>query len=487
MLNEKQNNFDSFDEIYKKMMENRYKSENTSHDLLNRSVEVDDICAVIRRKSAEKDYFSMAVSGVWGCGKSFVLSEIKKKLGSEFIFIPYDCWENDYYDEPLYGILYSLALFFNKEDNPDFAQSQYYKAMRRTIFGIAKNTPLMGQIPGKIMSLGSGVVKEIQRTKSTEEFDTNLEEFQKNVHSILDQITAAIATYITFENKRIVIAVDELDRCLPNYALKVLNRLHHICYGSSIILITAVNKEELLGCINTAYSKNSGDEFSKKYIDRFFDYTYNLSKGNASELLSLWKNLDCFDEAIVSRSFLNDICVSVLKNFSMREKKRLISTTFSLHKIIIEEIRCEEALSFAVLCAELMFAVNFLYFDKYNWDFAIGPFDFGPFDSDNRDVFGNPKPMENVFTLELLRKDENSHFVSEIALEELISEYDSSVPHFNIPIDTDRERLKALFANPLAPYTNDPSCFICNSKDSLFLKEKKVFELFKKKLYQSHC
>ena len=486
MLNETQSNYESFEDYYQKAMENRYKDENLSQDLLNRSVEVDDICAVIRRKSVEKDYFSMAVSGVWGCGKSFVLSEIKKKLESEYIFIPYDCWENDFYDEPLYGILYSLVLFFNKEDNPDFAQSQYYKAMRRIIFGIVKNTPLMGDISRTVMLLGSGAVKRIQRANCAEVFNTNVDEFQKNVHSVLDQISAAIATYITFENKRVVITVDELDRCLPNYALKVLNRLHHICYGSSIILITAVNKEELLGCINTAYGKNSGDEFSKKYIDRFFDYTYNLSKGNASELVSLWKNLDDFDESIVSRNFLNNVCVSVLKNFSMREKKKLINTTFSLHKIVLEEIRCEDVLSFAVLCAELMFTVKFLYFDKCDWDFAVGPFEFGPVDSDNRDIFGNPKPIENVFTIELLKKDGNAQYVSEITLEELVSEYDTSAPHFNIPIDTDRERLKALFANPLVPYTNDPSLFICNSKDALFLKERKVFELFKKKLYQHH-
>lgn len=484
MPNEVQSNFDPFEDFYKKTMENKYKGENASRDLLNRSIEVDDICAVIRRKSLEKDYFSMAVSGVWGCGKSFVLSEIKKKLESEFIFIPYDCWENDFYDEPLYGILYSLVLFFNKEDNPDFRQSQYYKAMRRIIFGIVKNTPLMGDVSRTILSLGSGVVKRIQRANSAEEFDTNVEEFQKNIHSVLDQISAAIATYVTFENKKIVITVDELDRCLPNYALKVLNRLHHICYGSSIILITAVNKDELLGCINAAYGKGKNDDFSKKYIDRFFDYTYNLSKGNASDLLCLWKDLDCFDDSIVSRDFFNDICVSVLKNFSMREKKRIVSTTFSLHKIVIEEIRCEEALSFAVLCAELMFTVNFLYFDKCNWDFATGPFEFGPFDSDNRDVFGNPKPKEKVFTLELIKKDGNGHIVSEITLEELVSEYDPSVPHFDIPIETDKERIKALFANPLAPYTKGSSFFICNTKDALFRKEKKVFDQFKKKLYQ---
>ena len=39
------------------------------------------------------------------------------------------------------------------------------------------------------------------------------------------------------EELNIVLFVDELDRCLPEYAIKVLERLHHICNEMPIIQI----------------------------------------------------------------------------------------------------------------------------------------------------------------------------------------------------------------------------------------------------------
>lgn len=347
----------SFEDHYQNIMRRKNESVDESVDLLNRSGDIDNICRIIRQKAEDKGYYSLALTGEWGSGKSYVLTQVEKTLKSEFLIIHYDCWKNDFYEEPLYGILYSLVQYFNGEDDSDFSQSKYYKAMKNIIFGVVQLTPLVNIISKEALPVVSEKMLGIKKTINKKKIDSNIDSFQKDIHSVLDKIQAALATYIAFENKKIIIAVDELDRCLPNYALNVLNRLHHICYGASIILITAVNKKELLGCINTAFGKAPNDKFSNRYLDRFFDYSYNLSYGLTTDLSSLWDGLGSFDDSIVSKDFFKRFCNNLLRGFSMRERKNLINNVCSFHKIVTQDSR--DKLTYAVLCAELIFTVNF--------------------------------------------------------------------------------------------------------------------------------
>lgn len=475
----------SFEDYYQNIMRQKYREDEKFKDLLNRSRDISDICRLVRQKASDKDYFSLAITGEWGSGKSFVLKQVEEKLKGEFLTIHFDCWENDFYDEPLYGIIYSLVQYFNNDENPDFAQSKYYEAMRKIIFGIVKLTPLVNVISKDVISVVSETIADVKKINKKEQIDSNLEPLQKDIHSTLDKICAAFATYISLEKKKIIVAVDELDRCLPDYALKVLNRLHHICYGASIILITAVNQKELYGCINTAFGKVPDDVFSNRYLDRFFDYAYILPNGNTSDLLCLWNGLDSFDESVVSKEFLRDFCNELLKNFSMREKKKVISNVCSFHKIINQDNH--DKLTYAVLCAELMFAVKYFYLNNYYWDYIVGPFDSGPYDEEVRDEFDNPQPKENVFTLYLSKPiDDSGRKDKKIELQILVTEYDDSLPCCDIPVDSAANRLKALFAEPYIPDLNDRGFFVCNCKDPLFEKEVEVFSKFKKVLQQIH-
>ena len=48
------------------------------------------------------------------------------------------------------------------------------------------------------------------------------------------------------EKYTIVFLVDELDRCIPEYAIKVLERLHHLTEGkSNIITVISMDKDQL--------------------------------------------------------------------------------------------------------------------------------------------------------------------------------------------------------------------------------------------------
>ena len=69
---------------------------------------------------------------------------------------------------------------------------------------------------------------DVKLTKSDFNNMLPLENALKQIKDVITKIS---------EELNIVLFVDELDRCLPEYAIKVLERLHHICNEMPIIQI----------------------------------------------------------------------------------------------------------------------------------------------------------------------------------------------------------------------------------------------------------
>ena len=76
------------------------------------------------------------------------------------------------------------------------------------------------------------------------------------------------------DNTRLVIFIDELDRCKPDYAIQLLERIKHYIISEQITFVFSVNIEQLQHTIKRFY----GDDFDAcSYLDRFFDFHVALS------------------------------------------------------------------------------------------------------------------------------------------------------------------------------------------------------------------
>ena len=76
---------------------------------------------------------------------------------------------------------------------------------------------------------------------------------------------------------RLIVFIDELDRCKPDYAVRVLERIKHYFTNERITFVFSINTKELQHTIKRFY----GDEFDGyKYLDRFFDLRITLPNAN---------------------------------------------------------------------------------------------------------------------------------------------------------------------------------------------------------------
>ena len=248
-------------------------------DKIGREEIVNRICLLV--DNLQKDqHFCLALDGDWGSGKSFVLDMVEEKLKQhrEYVIIKYDAWANSFYSDPLIAILSCLI---------DGIQEKLkeIKGYNKAIKEIAKEKGVnlleeLSQKTGKLGTVASiiksiiGIIPKFQNEHSFEE-NNNIVDF-KSYQQLLGEIKENLNTLTAYREYRgkqtkLIILVDEIDRCLPDEQLKILERLHHLFDVKNCAVICALNKTSISKTFAKTYD---GD--GKQYLRKFFDYVVHL-------------------------------------------------------------------------------------------------------------------------------------------------------------------------------------------------------------------
>ena len=213
--------------------------------------------------SLKKDeHFCLAINGAWGSGKSFVLGLLEEKFATmpEYIVVKYDAWENTFYSEPL------IAIFSCLIDGLENRLSKFKGYARVCAQAVGKKgkeflTALSGT-GGKIGAFAT-IVKEIIDIIPQLKKATLLEDTKDGQLSCFKSYKALITTAIELLNKvtnkkwidgkqtKLVVLVDEIDRCLPDEQLKILERLHHLFSVKNCAVIVAINQSCVAKTVKT--------------------------------------------------------------------------------------------------------------------------------------------------------------------------------------------------------------------------------------------
>lgn len=449
-------------------------------DLLARSNDCDRICDLIRQKFYQMQGLTLAINGSWGCGKSFLLKMIENKLNNEAVIFHYDCWANDYYEDPLIGIMSVIAQKLNKLEEKDASNENSLKKCRESLTKIVSS----------FVESKCGVnVKDILNAMASSGLAIANENFNPmlNFEEALEKIKTLLSEQDVFQAKKILFVVDELDRCLPEYAIKVLNRLHHICENSRFILVLAINREELLGSINLAYGRILiKDEFGERYLNRFIEASYELGEGLfADKELALWSNfVDGFNPEYIDKAFFAKFCKNALLDLSIREKKRIIQRVIDAHRLVSNR-DYDGKMSLAVLCAELLF-----YRFRIAKEYGYLKLKKGPFANPCESMMipaENDTPSsqleENVFSIAFAADDDKSGLGIYYDLTNMLITglKEGETESYDIPLDSPANRVKALFAQPPlhGDYRDEAEGFYCSDTSEMYKLELATFRKFK--------
>ncbi len=278
-------------------------------DFLSRKPYIDLLKSIIANQCDNPIGYSFAIDGEWGCGKSWVLTELESQLKVEnknkYLIFHYNAWENDFYDEPLIAILSviisEIEKIYKKEQIVDGINSKLAASSLFLLKNLAisfVNTTVQNKIGLDFRDVVDDL-KDIKNAKS------ELKNIEKQVDALLplkkgiETIKKQLSEFS--KHATIVFIVDELDRCLPEYAIKVLERLHHICNDLPAIQILAINKKNLAESICKVFGKtftekeniNAWQElFADKYLQKFVDIIIPLPNGKLDKKLEVLNGLE---------------------------------------------------------------------------------------------------------------------------------------------------------------------------------------------------
>lgn len=260
-------------------------------DMLDRQPFVDQLISVVDILSVNKKNVCFALNGPWGVGKSFVLKMFEDQIAriqtpettmGKYILFHYDCWKYDYYEEPLMAIVAALL------DSIDEQVHLFSNEQRTRIKGILKVLGIalvekvnerieeeIGLNPKNIWDFVAGVSDEaVQKIEESHSFDTYFD-FNRILRKLRETINSLA------QDQTVIIVVDELDRCLPKYTIKVLERLHHVFDGiPNVQMILSIDKGQLEHTVKQIYGIRTD---VKKYLEKFISFEVTLPVGSLND------------------------------------------------------------------------------------------------------------------------------------------------------------------------------------------------------------
>lgn len=222
--------------------------------------------------------FVISLKGGWGTGKSTFLKRFGHYLESnhKIPVIRIDAWQSDYLDDPLLAMTSALA------DRLRDTQSTTSKAADIVIKGLAESASkitlptlsiLASIAPGgsiavdianKLPDIAQNFLDWDRSRRSAEE------SFRKNLSKARERLTKGLKSK---GESPLVIIVDELDRCRPDFAIKFLERIKHFFNVKGICFVIATDHKNLPQAVKTLYGQDVDGEL---YLRKFFDFEFNL-------------------------------------------------------------------------------------------------------------------------------------------------------------------------------------------------------------------
>lgn len=294
---------------------------------------------------AYHDGFVLAVNGKWGTGKTTFMKMWKQVLQNEgYKTILFNAWENDFASEPMIAILGEIKSIISKKSEKKFEAiiNKAYKFSTTVLPTLAKTTATLagfGQLSEVAEKLSDATVKA---------FNDEISEYDKKKNS-LEELKKDLSEFVkeNCDNKPLIFIVDELDRCCPNYAVAILEKIKHFFSVDGIVFVLSIDKEQLGNSIRGYYGSDLIE--ADEYLRRFIDLEYTLPEPEYKDYCRFLYDSTEFDQFFKSptrvkynfngedESLLKIACTVVsAKGLSLRQIEKLFIHTRLVTRIFDE-------------------------------------------------------------------------------------------------------------------------------------------------------
>ena len=273
----------------------------TKVDMINNKAIARTIVELI--KESEEHPISIGIHGDWGAGKSSVLEMVEDEFVSESDIecIKFNGWKHQGFEDAKIALMSAIVSSLVEKRKLSVVCGEKVKKVWKNInwLNVAKTTgnialaattgvPAIGLLDGAVKMLKSNIsdsekientidkignflneAKVFEDTSVTKEF----QEFQKSFIELLEESSV----------KKLVILIDDLDRCLPEVTIETLEAIRLFMFSNSTAFVIAADEIMIEYAVKKHFpdlidgeKNNVGKEFSKRYLEKLIQVPFRL-------------------------------------------------------------------------------------------------------------------------------------------------------------------------------------------------------------------
>ena len=254
---------------------------------------------IIRLLTSPIDLSPMVIDGGWGTGKTEFcqkLIRLMQQQHPDYQPVYIDAFRSDHSGEPLLALFAEIIKACTPEDTGE-RPSEQRKEMTKKVAkaaGFVMKTVAKAAVGHVLKQNTDDLVEEFQQIMNGNQDANSLAETVTDAaatiasHTIDATVEALLKEQIEAEknletlkaclkelatDKPIILFIDELDRCRPDYAVDMLEVIKHVFDVENVKVVLVTNTKQLRAAINHRYGVEVD---AQKYLDKFLKYSFAL-------------------------------------------------------------------------------------------------------------------------------------------------------------------------------------------------------------------
>ena len=341
-------------------------------DKLSRKGLADSISALI---SDAEEPLVIALNGGWGTGKTFFLdrwmslySQNEDSSKRKPFIVSFNAWQDDDLDDPLLAVVGQLHHYLHSRKSTDPNISEEFEAKVQSFYLsankiLAKATKSFSHILEHFTGINPNeIVKDFSNFQAQ-----RVEAYGEAIQARVDlRIRLGNLAKAMWEEsgKPLVLVIDDLDRCRPEFAVALLEKIKHLFNVRYVVFVLGIDLIQFSASLANIY----GEKFdSSNYLHRLIDVelslpppTYGAFVDMLIEQFGLWNYLratlgkDKDYAAGVVREF-KDAVGSLANAFSLslREIERLVREIVIIERLHPVKSEVDSTLIAAMICLRM--------------------------------------------------------------------------------------------------------------------------------------
>jgi len=263
------------EELLKKIKSNQPEDLTSENDYLNTIPKGDMIKAFLESLlnrpvvKDKPDIQMIALYGEWGSGKTSLMKYIQSQLGDgSFKTVFFESWLLEKDNDLALSLLESVLSEHKGAEIRESMISAFLAVSKGVLSGLSINTPIFKFDFDKLQ-------KEIGAYLKDHSFKERINSFKDEYRHLEDEILSG--------NQRLIVFVDDLDRCEPENVLNLLSAIKlFFTFGNRTIFICGLDKAAVDEAVKVKYKDivKSGE-----YMEKIFDISFNMPQPDLGKMI----------------------------------------------------------------------------------------------------------------------------------------------------------------------------------------------------------